>query len=218
MKAIKIAGWVLVLFTLGCSSSKIIHSWKAENAQAKKFNKIMVLGLIGNADISLRQKMEDHLINDLREIGYTAFSSLQEYGPKAFDKIDEQTALDKLSNSGVDAVVTVVLLNKSKERHYVPGHLRYTPYSVYYDRFWGYYTTIYGRVYSPGYYEENTRYFWESSLYDMGAKELVYSVQTESFEPSSAERLGHEYGQLIVNDMIKRNILVKQTSSPKLGF
>ena len=31
----------------------------------------------------------------------------------------------------------------------------------------------------------------------MHSQQLIYSVQTESFDPGNAESLGHEYGQLI---------------------
>ena len=44
----------------------------------------------------------------------------------------------------------------------------------------------------------------------MGTKDLLYSVQTESFDPNSSESLGHEYGKLIVENMVKKNALAKQ--------
>jgi hypothetical protein len=104
-------------------------------------------------------------------------------------------------------VLTIVLLDKSKEKFYVPGRVYYTPYNIYHRRFWGYYSTIYERVYERGYYSESTNYFWESNFYDMKSKELIYSVQTKSFNPGDAETLGHEYGKLICNDMLKNGII-----------
>jgi hypothetical protein len=38
---------------------------------------------------------------------------------------------------------------------------------------------------------------------------LVYSVQTESFDPGSSESLGHEYGKLIVGNMVQNKVLVQ---------
>ena len=123
--------------------------------------------------------------------------------------MDEKTLVEKLQNSGFDAVITIVLLDKSKERNYVPGHVYYSPYMIYQRRLWGYYSTIYDRIYEPGYYTVNTRYFWESNFYDLTTKELIYSVQTESFDPASSENLGHEYGKMIVMDMVKNHVLIK---------
>ncbi|WP_156123606.1 hypothetical protein [Flavihumibacter sp. ZG627] len=75
------------------------------------------------------------------------------------------------------------------------------------NRFWGYYRTIYDRVYTPGYYTSTTKYFWETNLYDLSDMSLIYSTQTESFDPESSERLGHEYGKLIISDLTSKNVL-----------
>jgi hypothetical protein len=167
----------------------------------------MVLGLIHEADRNLREDMESHLMNDLKDLGYDALSSYKEYGPKAFEKLGETEALVKLQNSGVDAVVTIVLLDKEKERRYVPERMFYSPYGYYYNRFWGYRSALYVRIYQPGYYVTNTKYFWESNLYDMQTQKLVYSVQTQSFDPDDTDLLAHGYGRLIVKQMAKENII-----------
>jgi hypothetical protein len=163
--------------------------------------------------------MEQHIVGDLKDLGYNAVCSCEEFDPKAFEKMNEKQALDKLSSSGIDAVLTVVLLDKSKEKYYVPGRVYYSPYAIYHNRFYGYYRTMYERVYAPGYYETNTRYFWESNFYAINGKELVYSVQSQSFEPESVSSLSHEYGQMIIKDMVKNNILADQKiQKEKLGF
>jgi hypothetical protein len=196
-----------LFLAMGCTTSRITHSWKAASLPSKKYNKIMVVGLIQDNDRNLRGKMEDHLVGDLAGRGYTAISSLQAYGPKSFERMTESEALNKLDTSAVDGVITIVLLDKQRERHYVPGRVYYSPYVVYQRRFWGYYTTIYDRVYTPGYYTVDTKYFWESNFYDIATKELLYSVQTRSFDPGSAESLAHEYGRIIIGDMDKNGIL-----------
>ena len=211
-------GFILLLIAAGCTTSRITSSWKAEKTNPQKYNKIMVLGLIREADRSLQEKMENHLVSDLSELGYTAVSSLKEYGPKVFDNMDEAAAISKLKNSEIDAVITIVLLDKEKERKYIPGNMYYSPYNYYYNRFWGYRTALYNRIYEPGYYITNTRYFWESNLYDMSTQKLVYSVQTQSFDPANSESMGHEYGQLIVKNMVKLKVLPDQLTLPSKPF
>jgi len=215
MKTIKYFSIIVMLLLFSCSTSRITSTWKAQNVQSKKYNKILVLGLIRESDRSIREKMEQHLLGDLTERGYNAICACEEFGPKAFENMTEKEAISKLTNSGIDAVLTIVLLDKTKERYYVPGRVYYSPYYNYHNRFWGYYTTMYDRIYSKGYYEVSTKYFWESNLYDMDSKQLVYSVQTQSFDPSSSETLAHEYGKLIVNSMVKNNVLTTQTSPLK---
>jgi len=196
-----------MLFMVSCSSSRITNSWKSDSIPEKKFNKIIVVSIIAGSDWAIRDKMETHLVGDLSDKGYTAISAIKEYGPKYFENMNETAVLEKLANSGVDAVVTVVLLDKNKEQYYVPGKVYYSPYSIYQRNFYGYYTTIYNRVYTPGYYQVDTKYFWESNFYDLKNKSLLYSVHTETFDPESIEILAHEYGLLIVNDMSKKAVL-----------
>lgn len=205
-KKIWLASLLLFLLT-GCTSTKITSSWKAQNIEAKPYKKILVLGLIRDTDRSLQEKMEAHLVGDLKDKGYNAVGSLSEYGPKAFSNMTETEAVNKLKASAVDAVITIVLLDKQKERNYVPGRLYYSPYGMYYNRFWGYYGTLNYRIYEQGYYITDTQYFWESNVYDMGTQSLIYSVQTKSFDPANSESLGHEYGKLIITEMVKNNIL-----------
>jgi hypothetical protein len=207
MKIVKILCFSLLILLNGCTTSKITTTWKAENSAPQKFQKIMVLSLIREADRSIQEKMENHFVGDLRELGYQAVSSLQEFGPKAFDNMSEEEAINKLKNSGVDAIITIVLLDKIRERNYVPSRINYSPYGYYQNRFWGYRGTLYGRIYEPGYYVIDTKYFWESNLYEMNTQKLIYSVQTESFDPANSESMGHEYGKLIVNRMIKDLVL-----------
>lgn len=166
-----------------------------------------MLGLIREHDRSLQERMENHLANDLIALGYTVVTSLKEYGPKAFENMKEQEAIEKLKNSGVDAILTIVLLDKQRERYYVPGKMYYSPYGYYYNRFWGYRGVLYQRIYEPDYYVTDTKYFWESNMYVTKTQELMYSVQTESFDPVSTESQAHEYGKMIVKDLLKNKIV-----------
>lgn len=198
-----------VLLLAGCSSVKVTTYWKDSNANTSSIKKILVLGLIRESDRSIQEKMENHMVNDLKNLGYEAYSSLSEYGPKAFDKMTEAEAISKIRNKSIDAVITIVLLDKKKERKFVPDNLYSSPGYYYYNDLWGYRTSLFNRIYQPGYYITDTRYFWESNTYSMENQKLVYSVQTQSFDASNTENVAHEYGQLIIKNMIKQKVLNK---------
>ena len=84
------------LFMLAsCTSSRITSSWKSPDMQQKKYKKILVLGLLKETDRSLRQKMEEHIIGDLKTLGYDAVCSCIEYDPKAFNNMKEEEAIQK---------------------------------------------------------------------------------------------------------------------------
>lgn len=197
----------IVVLLENCYSSVITNTWQAEDSNKKTMKKILVLAIDNNKDRSIRVKLENHLVNDLTKKGINAFSAIESYGPLFLSGLQESEAINKIKGQGFDAVLTVVLLDKEKEKHYIPGRITYTPYSMYYRRFWGYYSTVYDRVYEPGYYTENTNYFWESNLYDLSDKSLIYSAQTKSFDPNNLEILADEYGKIISNDLFKKGIL-----------
>ena len=206
-------GLTAALITAGCASTSIItNSWKADNVAAKKYNKILVLGIIRDSDRGLREKMENHFVGDLKDLGYDAVSSLKEYGPNAFNNMDEESAVNKIKYSGMDAVITIVLLDRKKERNYVPGYMHFSPYGYYYNRFWGYHSTLYRRIYESGYYVNESKYFWESNFYDMSDQKLIYSVHTNSFDPVNTESMAHEYGRMIVKNMVKQSVLKNQNN------
>lgn len=198
-----------VLFFAACSSVKVTTYWKDRNTNTSSIKKILVLGLIRESDRSIQEKMENHMVNDLKNLGYEAISSLSEYGPKAFDKLTEAEAISKIRNKSIDAVITIVLLDKKKERKFVPDNLYSSPGYYYYTDLWGYRTSLFNRIYQPGYYITDTKYFWESNTYSMENQKLVYSVQTQSFDATNTENVAHEYGQLIIKNMIKQKVLNK---------
>jgi hypothetical protein len=201
MRKANIVVGALLLLLWGCNSSKITSSWKAGEVVATKYNKILVLALIPEKDRLMQERMEQHFVGDLTNLGYTAVSAMQQYGPKAFENLDEKAVLSKIKSSGADAVITIVLLNKEKERTYVPGRT----YTL--NTFGDYYLMHQQRIYEPGYYATNTQYLWESNFYDLANQTLLYSAQTKSFSPSSTEALSHHYGVLLVSNMRKMKVL-----------
>ncbi|GAB4092540.1 hypothetical protein [Flaviaesturariibacter terrae] len=197
----------LTCFVPACRSTHVTTTWTAPEHTAKTYHKIMVAGIIRESDRSLRAAMEEHLTGDLTSRGYTAFSALQHYGPGRFKGLSEQESAALLKADGVDAVMTIVLLDKKQERYYVPSQVTYTPYGRYQNRVWSYYGILYDRIETPGYFTESTRYFWESNFYDLADNKLLYSVQTESFDPPSTQSAAHEYGKLIVASLMKSGVL-----------
>ena len=191
------------------SSTKVTSSWKANGAASTSasLKKVMVVALLPQQDREIQQSLEKELVAKLTDKNIQAFSAYEQYGPNGLPK-NERQALNRVRRSGADGVITIVLLDKQKERDYVPGNVMVRPYGFYYNRFWGYYNNVYDRVYTPGYYETNTNYFFESNLYNLNSDKLLYSVQTESFDPSSTQQLAKEYSKSLVDDMTKGGVLV----------
>lgn len=169
----------------------------------------MVVGIIKDSGIALRSQMETHLVNDLKNIGYNAVSALNEFGKGGLANLEQEETYVKLCNKGIDAVITVALLDKKKEKYFIPAPLKYYSNVSYYNRIWNY-NTIQADLISPkGEYAESIQYAWESILFDLQTLSPVYTAQTKTFDPASTETMAHEYGKLIVTNMVKKKVLVK---------
>jgi hypothetical protein len=198
---------ILSVFLVQCSSSSIISSWQASEKLNVKTGRVVVVGLIKESDKSLQWQMENHLADDLCNLGYDAIPSIELYGFKAFKGKDEKEIIKQLEQDDIAAVLTIVLLNKQKEKYYALKSM-YDLTDPYNDNdFSVYYNAIYTKIYQEGYYVNDTYYFWESNLFTMPGQKLEYSVQTQSFNPLNTNSLAHEYGKLIIQDMLSNSII-----------
>lgn len=198
----------------GCQPSKITQTWTAPGTMAKKYQKILVLGVLSAEENELQVLMENHLTGDLKDKGYNAYAAHSVFPPGTFVKGDTLKAKNAILNGGFDGVLTVVLLDKKKEQVYVPGRITEYRYYTRYGRFDRYLYEVSDRIYSPGYYATETRYIWENNFYDLGSRQLIYSARSRTFDIASRNTLAHTYGQLMVESLISKNIL-KVSEAPE---
>lgn len=197
-----------VMLTLGgCSTSKIATSWNRDQDVPVHFRKILVVGLFDENNRVLRQQMEDQLAQDLRREGYNAVTSVRLYGPKSFEKVSAEEALRQVRAKDIDGVITIGLVDKSKEKNYVQNY-GYRPFGGW--RYNPWYGWMYRPYYVPGFgghYETNVNYMFETNLYDVSGKKLIYSVQTKSYDPSNVYVLADDYSKSVLKDIRKKKIL-----------
>lgn len=211
MKYIKMIIPVLAgILLISCNSTQVISSYKDEKAPVKEYQKILVLGIFQQKERAFRQETENQLASKLKSLGYNAVTAMDEYGPKAFDKVPEDQIAERVRSGGFDAVITTAVLDKKNQQNYNQGNVTYQPVGVTYNRFGKYYSTIYDRVYEPGYYTTSTDYILETNFYDGPSGNLVASVQTKSYDPSSAEALAHDNSKRIIRDLQDNAIIRKK--------
>lgn len=205
----------LLAILSGCQPTKITQTWTAPDAAPKKYQKILVLGVLTADDNELQVLMENHLAGDLKEKGYNAYAANTVFPPGTFVKGDTLRAKNAILNGGFDGVLTVVLLDKKKEQVYVPGRITEYRYYNRYGRFDRYLYGVSDRIYTPGYYATETRYIWENNFYDLGNLQLVYSARSRTFDIASRNTLAHTYGQLMVESLVSKRILLVADGKPE---
>lgn len=204
---IALAGLLVVLLAASCSSTELLSSWKSDNANLQSYNKVLVVGLTGNKDRSIRDNVEAAMVNSLKASNINAVAASETYGPKAFEKMSDNDVVNKVKSDGYDGIIILALLDKEKEKYYTPGRVSYTPYFTYYSRYWRQWRTMYDRVYEPGYYTNTTNYTLEANLYNVQMDKLEYSAQTKSFDPSNASTLANSFTKTVVADMVKKGVI-----------
>lgn len=200
----------VVLFLASCSGTKVTSSWKEPEVKLDQQQKIMVLALVNDRQDALRKNIEAEMTALLKQRGYDAVPAFATYRKEDLKGLSEQKAINKIRRNNIDQVLTIVMKDKSKEKSYVPSNGFYGPFPMYYGRFWPYYGMMNDRIYRPGYYTTNTRYFLEGNLYSMKDNKLLYSVQTETFDPSSAARMAVVYSQQVVKDMTRQQLITRR--------
>src|SRR3954468_24697585 len=140
-----------LLIFAGCSTSKITTGWNGSHQTPAHFNKILVVGLFDDNNRVLRQQMEEQLADELRDEGYNAITSISLYGPKSFQKLTAEQALREVRSKDIDGVITIGLVDKNKEKKYVPDY-GCRPYGWAY-RPWGTRGYMYRPYYVPGFRE-----------------------------------------------------------------
>lgn len=207
---------VLVLMLLAsCQPTRITQTWTAENQQPRKYNKILVLGVLNDEDTELQKKIEDHLAGDLSELGYTAIAANKVFPAGTFVKGDTTRAVTALQGKDFDAILTIVLLDKKKEQYYIQGRPGNYINIEQFNRFDRYYNAMSERIFTPGYYEEETKYIWENNFYDLGSRQLIYSARSHSFDITSKNTLAHAYGLLMTRNLLAKKILVQPLKNPE---
>jgi hypothetical protein len=202
--------FVIAVFAVACSpSTEITGAWKNPNSSAK-VNSILVTALTGKANI--RQTLENDLTAALQREGIQATKSF-DIMPPTFTQgkePDREELLKKINGTNVDAILTVALIDTETENRYVPGNVGYAPITRYryYGRFWGYYTNWYPTLYSPGYYQEEKTYFLETNLYDAKTEELIWSAQSETYDPAGMKALSKELASVLMERMKKDGVIM----------
>jgi hypothetical protein len=98
-------------------------------------------------------------------------------------RLTEAQVRGAIEGGGYDGVIVTRLLGVEEKTEYVPPRT-YTVPGRYYG-YYSYYGSSWDVVHEPGYYKTHTIVRLETNLYDVGTGDLVWSGQSETFDPSS---------------------------------
>jgi hypothetical protein len=206
--------FILSLFISGilihsCTSSStvITGTWNSDDIE-KDYSNIMVSALTN--DMEFRSSLEEEIAESISDDDDNAVTSLNILPAGIVEEnTQKEEILNNVHDKGIDAILTVTLIDQDMETRYVPGNVPYAPYPAYtyYGTYWTYYDYWYPRFQSPGYYTTERTYFIETNLYDAETEELVWSAQSRTYDPANLVGFTREFGNEIASELERQNII-----------
>lgn len=184
-----------------CASTELTSVW-VDKEYGGSVDRILVVGI--DKEPRHRRIFEDAFVAGLGDRGIYGKASYTVQGLPAEPYAEDIEAI--LPQESVNGVLAVRLLGVEESTVYHPPTVEMIPYR-YYDSFTGYYRTVYEQVHRPGYYSNHTIVTMESNLYDVATGGLVWSAQSQSIDPKSADTVAGELAGQVIKGVQKSGFL-----------
>lgn len=179
------------------TSTKLTSVWKAPEAGATRFKKILVVAQ--TKDMTTRRSMESHLVARIPN-SQASYELLTEEETR-----DTNRAKAKIAAAGFDGAVIVRFVGKDTQTTYVPGTTWYGPAP--YGSMYGYWGYGWGAVYDPGYLVTDTVISLETHVYDISKDKLIWASKSDTISPTSMNDLVNSLVDATVAEMKKQKVL-----------
>ncbi len=196
-KILRLIFSVTVIFLVtGCSSSKLINSWKDPELKPAQLKNVFVICV--NNNNTKRREWEDAVVNSLKSNGVKAHPSYKDF-PK---DIPDSSNLSSYLGNKFDAVLMVHKVNEEIRKYRTPGFATIYPVVAIHGHFFHSYSRIYREVYVPGRIEKEKVYQLETSVYEPSEDgRLIWSAVTETRSPSSTKEFSRDVLEVLIPNM-----------------
>ncbi len=187
-------------------STKLVASWKNPEYSGPRFHRILVLGMSANPGV--RADFEDALSKLVARDGVEAIPGNTILLRPEGTQLDLNYLKTQVKGFKIDAVIVSRLIKVETSTTYIPGQAYVVPYP-YYRSFYGYYGAVYPVVYSPDYLRQDKTVRVETNVYATTTPdgELVWTGVSDTFNPSSADKVIDGLSKLLVKELQKESVL-----------
>jgi hypothetical protein len=202
---------MVTTYLVACGpSQKVTSSWVSQDFTPTKKPQTMFIMVLSKSQAN-RNIIETDLAKAAESRGLKVYKSSEIFAPnfQRNELPDKQVIIDKVKELGCDVIMASHLVDKQSETRYVPGSTAYMPYGGY-GYGWGGYHSSMGAYYSnPGYYTTDKTYFMETNIFDVHTEKLIYSAQSEAYNPTNVSSFSRDYTTVLV-DRINRDLINKK--------
>jgi hypothetical protein len=191
-------------------SQKITTSWINPEAGTKgPYESIFVMVLAQSNAASF--DIEDRMAETFASRGRNSVVSSSVFPAQlsASESLTRDQMAEAINRTGCDAVFIIAVLDVLSVETYNPGTAYYPMNYGMYGSYYGYYNHYYPQVYSPGYYSTDKTYYIETNFYDVESDQLLFSIQSEAYNPTSLDSWFREYSYQLTKEL-KSEGLIKQ--------
>ena len=180
---------LVVLVGCGGGGTQFAATWVNPDYQDKLVDDVLVIAVADTE--SGRRMWEAAMAGHLLAHGVTAYQSSQLIQKKEMLTREEIGAV--IQEKGIEGVIVTRILDVNETENYVPPSTMtvstYPSYGYpYYGSYYGYYSHGYSTVTSPGYTYTDVTVTLETNLYDASNETIVWSGQSQTFNPSNAQQ------------------------------
>ncbi len=199
-----LAGMVLVIFALaGCATgSQIVSEWRNPAYGTGLFKRVMVAGLGG--ETSVRRNFEDEFLVQLRAAGVDALPSYQYVSED--QAVDENKLKQAAQKAGADALLFARSVRVESKTEASTGFYPYTSFGWWGDHFGAGWSGVFG---APSVYRYN-EYTSETTLYDLGKNEVVWTGTIKTTEPENVRTAIRSYVEAVMKALDEKNLIRKR--------
>jgi len=176
--------------------------WKDEDYKTKPYDTICIIGVTKD---ERRKRIFEHGVGrQFEDRGMRVIEGADLISTS--DPLNEKDIKAAIKTRGIDAVLVTRLVSVDHNTYYTPGQAYWTP-SAYYHGFYGYYSTAYNVVYTPGYAIDESIVTLETNVYDAHTEKLVWAAVSETFDPKSTDEVVQSFSYEILRALDRAKLI-----------
>lgn len=191
------------LLLTACASTRVTSVWRAPDSGPFTLHGRKVAALVFSKNEARRRAAEEILVKAIAARGVSCVASFT-IVPNRVAR-DEERARTRMKDAGIEAVVSMSVVDREKSVSYSPGY--WTAYPRYRTFWGGWYGYGWGYAYAPPRRYVDRIVTVETLVYDLPTDKLVWAGMTKTTNPDDAEELYGDVAATIGDELAAGGLL-----------
>jgi hypothetical protein len=194
------------LLLSGCGANRTVTAWETYHIAPSPYSRILVVAILPDEDSLVRENIETSFSTALSNLGYKTVTAISEFGRTGLRDMGKDETYIKVREKGIDAVITIALVNRTRENSTLPAAAHNYRNNFYFNRIFQYKDNLT----QPGTNTRNEEYYWECLLFDLAKLEATIAVQTVPSSKPAQVKKGNDLARHLIRKMVREKTLKRQ--------